>query len=71
MVNAGETKTFIANVRLDLYGDGKVQLPHDPLFSGSDIETQVDENTAKGVQTESKWIVLEKRVQVKSCPDAL
>ncbi len=72
-VNADETKTFVAKVRLDLYGDGEVQLPHDPLFSGRDIETRIDKITVKGVQktigTESKWIVLEETVRVSSCPN--
>jgi hypothetical protein len=71
MVKAGQTKTFIANVRLDLYGDGEVQLPHDPLFSGRDIETRIDKNTVKGVQAKNKWIVLEERVQVNRYPGAL
>jgi hypothetical protein len=61
---AGAVRTFTAKVRLDLYGDHTVELPCEPLFSGSDIETEIDKNTAKGVQdkSETKWIVVEKQV---------
>jgi hypothetical protein len=53
--------TYIAKIRLDLLGDGKVQLPHEPLFFGTDIENKSDEKTAEGVQlqSDSKWIVVE------------
>jgi hypothetical protein len=59
-----ETKSFTAKVRLDLFGEGEVQLPHDPLFCGADIETQIDEHNSKGTQSpsETKWIVAEKKV---------
>jgi hypothetical protein len=42
-------------------GDGKVQLPHEPLFFDNDIENKSDEKTAEGVQlqSDSKWIVVE------------
>jgi hypothetical protein len=61
---AGAIRTFTAKVRLDLYGDHTVELPCEPLFSGSDIKTEIDKNTAKGVQdkSETKWIVVEKQV---------
>jgi hypothetical protein len=63
-----ESKSFNAKVRLDLYGDEEVQLPHDPLFCGSDIETKIDEHTRKGVQsqTETKWIVVQNTVPGKT-----
>jgi hypothetical protein len=62
-----ESKSFTAKVRLDLYGDGEVQLPNDPLFCGPDIETKIDEHTRKGVQsqTETKWIVVQNTVPGK------
>jgi hypothetical protein len=59
-----ETKAFTAKVRLELLGKGDVQLPHEPLFCGAEIETQIDEHTNKGTQsrTETKWIIADKRV---------
>jgi hypothetical protein len=59
-----QTTTCTAKVRLDLFGKGEMQLPHEPLFCGADIETQIDKNTSKGVQppTEIKWIVAKKIV---------
>lgn len=59
-----QTTTCTAKVRLDLFGKGEMQLPHEPLFCGADIETQIDKNTSKGVQppTEIKWIVVKKIV---------
>jgi hypothetical protein len=62
-----ETKSFTAKVRLELLGKGDVQLPHESLFCGADIETQIDEHTTKGIQsrTETKWIVAEKKVSGK------
>jgi hypothetical protein len=63
-VYPGESKTFTAWVRLDLLGDTKTQLPHDPLFCGSEIETKTEEKTVVGKQlkTSNKWIVVKKTV---------
>jgi hypothetical protein len=63
-VYPGESKIFTANVRLDLLGDTEAQLPHEPLFCGSEIETKTEEKTVKGVQlkTSAKWIVVKKAI---------
>jgi len=63
-VYPGESRTFTANVRLDLFGDGKVQLPHEPMFCGSEIKIKKDVQTVQGVQlkTSTKWIVAKKSV---------
>jgi hypothetical protein len=58
----GETRDFTAKVRLDLFGDHEMELPHEPLFCGADIETEIDESTVKGVQDNTKWIVANKRI---------
>jgi hypothetical protein len=59
-VKTGREK-FIAMVRLDLYGDGSVELPHEPLFCDNKIVTKIDKRKLKGVQlsTEHKWIKVE------------
>jgi hypothetical protein len=63
-VYPGESRTFTAKVRLDLFGDGEVQLPCEPLFCGSEIKTEKEEKTVEGVQlqTATKWIVAKKSV---------
>ncbi len=63
-VSAGTVREFIAKVRLDLYGDHTVELPHEPLFNDTSIKTEIDKNTVKGVQDkiETKWIVAQKKV---------
>jgi hypothetical protein len=63
-VYPGQTRDFSARIRLDLYGDNEVQLPHEPLFCGNEIETRIDKNTVKGVQlqTWNKWISVEKKI---------
>jgi hypothetical protein len=55
-------RKFIAKVRLDLYGDSEIELPYEPLFCESDIQTETNQKTVQGVQpsTQVKWIVAEK-----------
>jgi hypothetical protein len=55
--------SHIIKIRLDLFGDGKVQLPHEPLFRGTDIETNENEQPDDGLTltSDKNWIVMEKK----------